>query len=175
MIDLKPACAEMRNVLAALTDRHLAEPTPCAEYRVRDLVEHVDQVAHGFIGLAGGSSSEEDSPVAHVMGLGDAWDDSAAWDGSSGGDVGLSNATWGKIALTEMVVHGWDLAVASGQTFELPEDTLQACLAHVATFVPNAPVPELWGTPVELAPGASSLHRILAVTGRDPEWRPQPV
>jgi hypothetical protein len=50
---------------------------------------------------------------------------------------------WGKITLTELVVHGWDIATATGQPFDLPEHTLQACFQHVATFVPNAPVPGL--------------------------------
>ena len=52
---------------------------------------------------------------------------------------------WGKITLTELVVHGWDIATATGQPFDLPERTLQACFQHVATFVPNAPVLGLWG------------------------------
>lgn len=33
---------------------------------------------------------------------------------------------WGRIALTEIGLHGWDLATATGQPFELPEGTLQA-------------------------------------------------
>ena len=82
----------------------------------------------------------------------------------------LSNETWGRIALTELVVHGWDLAVATGQrideSFDLPEHTLRACLDHVAEFVPDAPFPELWGTPVVVAPDAPLLDRILAITGR---------
>ena len=59
-------------------------------------------------------------------------------------------------------------AKATGQSLDLPEHTLQACLDHVAKFVPNAPVPALWGPPVEVAPGAALLDRIVAITGRAP-------
>src|ERR1700686_436674 len=62
----------------------------------------------------------------------------------------LFNPTWGKIAPTQLVVHGWDIATATGQAFDLPEHTLQACLEHVAVFVPNAPSQDLWGPPVEV-------------------------
>ncbi|WP_302563609.1 hypothetical protein [Catellatospora tritici] len=38
----------------------------------------------------------------------------------------MTNEMWGRIALTEIGLHGWDLATATGQPFELPEGTLQA-------------------------------------------------
>jgi hypothetical protein len=66
------------------------------------------------------------------------------------------------------VVHGWDIATATGQPFELPDVTLRACLDHVAAFLPNAPAPALWGPPVEVDRGATLVDRIVATAGRVP-------
>ncbi|WP_378735943.1 maleylpyruvate isomerase family mycothiol-dependent enzyme [Nocardia brasiliensis] len=138
-------------------------PTPCAEYTVADLIDHIDEVAQGFAAIAREDTGEPDGTVAEaapehsaagrcliaarVRALGRAWDDQAAWHGDTAltADVVLSNQMWGKIALTEMVVHGWDLTAATGRPCTLPAATLRACLAHVVDFVPNAPVPALWG------------------------------
>ncbi|MFF3489561.1 hypothetical protein ACFYXC_41015 [Streptomyces sp. NPDC002701] len=38
----------------------------------------------------------------------------------------------------------------------------------VAEFAPNAPVPQLWGTAVEVDAAAPLLDRVLAITGRTP-------
>ena len=186
MIDLKPACHRMIGVLAGVTDDQLTSSSPCTQYTVGDLIDHVDQVSQGATALArrtvlpdAGAAPDaahldprwRDSVARHVRELGEAWDDPAAWQGSGSGSVpgpDLSNETWGKITLTELVVHGWDIASATGQPFGLPEHTLQACLDHVAEFVPNAPVPALWGPPVDVAPGAALLNRIVAITGRAP-------
>ncbi|GAA1989967.1 TIGR03086 family metal-binding protein [Amycolatopsis minnesotensis] len=180
MIDLKPACHRMADLLAGVTDDQLTGPTPCAEYTVADLVTHVDGVAQGFASLArrtGGEQAEltfadgwPDGTAEHVRALGEAWDDTAAWEGSTAvaADLALPNELWGRISLTEMVVHGWDLARATGQPFALPEETLLACLDHVTEFVPKAPVPELWGTPAQVADDAPLIDRIVAVTGRTP-------
>jgi len=181
VIDLKPACHRMIDVLVGVTDDQLTSASPCTEYTVGDLIDHVDQVSRGATTLArraaelpgpGGAHRDarwRDSVARHVLELGEAWDDPAAWQGSGnvpGSD--LSNEMWGKITLTELVVHGWDIAKATGQPFDLPEHTLQACLDHVAEFVPNAPVPALWGPPVDVAPDAALLDRIVAITGRVP-------
>jgi uncharacterized protein (TIGR03086 family) len=110
-----------------------------------------------------------DIVTQHIGELGEAWDDPLAWQGSANvPGLDLSNEMWGKITLTELIVHGWDIAKATGQSFDLPERTLQACLDHVAKFVPNAPVPALWGPPVDIAPDAALLDRIVAITGRAP-------
>jgi len=101
--------------------------------------------------------------------LGEAWDDPTAWEGTGnlpGSD--LPNEVWGKITLTELVVHAWDIAKATGQRFDLPERTLRECLDHVAEFVPNAPVPTLWGPPVDVEPDADVIDRIATMTGRAP-------
>ncbi|MFG3257790.1 TIGR03086 family metal-binding protein [Streptomyces sp. NPDC048172] len=180
VIDLKPACRRMSEVVEGVGDGQLDGPTPCAEYDVSALIGHVAQVARGFAAVA---RKEEagDGPLSappeegwrealakELGALGEAWDDPAAWEGESGGaGVELPNALWGRITLTELVVHGWDLARATGQPFGLPEETVHACYAHVAEFVPNAPLPELWGTPVEVPENAPLLDRLLGITGRD--------
>ena len=180
MIDLKPACDQMIEVVSGIAKEQLSGPTPCTEYTVGDLIDHVDLVAQGATALARGSELPDTGYshlepdwqgtfVHHLQALGEAWEDPAAWEGSGnvpGSD--LSNLTWGKITLTELVVHGWDIAIAIGQPFDLPEHTLQACFDHVAVFVPNAPLPDLWGPPVEVPPDAALLVRILAITGRAP-------
>ncbi|MER6988069.1 TIGR03086 family metal-binding protein [Saccharopolyspora hirsuta] len=179
MIDLKPACLRMTELVAGIADEQLDLPTPCTEYAVRDLVAHVDEVARGFASVARGDLEQPPVPelgadwrstvAGHVRDLGVAWDDEAAWRGSAdAAGVELSNEVWGRIALTEVVVHGWDLARATGQPFALPEETLRACLEHVEEFVPKAPIPELWGEPVDVPAGAPVLDRIVAITGRKP-------
>ena len=186
MIDLQPACQGMVEVVQGTTDDQLALATPCDEYTVGDLVDHVDLVTRGALALARRDEAElartADGPrpthrepdwrsvlADQLAALGAAWADPVAWQGG-GGVPGsdLSNETWGKITLTELVVHGWDLARATGQPFDLPVPTLRACLDHVAVFVPNAPVPTLWRPPVVVAPDAPLLDRIVAITGRRP-------
>jgi uncharacterized protein (TIGR03086 family) len=175
----------MIEVLAGVSDDHLGSPSPCTEFTVGDVIDHIDQVSRGATALARRdrqlpsidtgqdaahlASDWRERVTEHVRALGKAWDDPAAWqdrDNVPGSD--LSNETWGKITLTELVVHGWDIAKATDQPFDLPERTLQACLDHVAEFVPNAPIPELWGLPVDIALDASLVDRILAITGRTP-------
>lgn len=190
MIDLKPACQRMIDLLAGISDDQLTSSSPCTECTVGDLIDHVDQVSRLFTALALRDADElqgvatgpdaahldpdwRGSIPQHVRALGEAWDDAAAWQGSGnlpGSD--LSNEMWGKITLTELVVHGWDIAKATGQPFDLPEPTLRGCLDHVATIVPNAPVPALWGPPVDVASDATLIDRIVATTGRAPDARP---
>ncbi|MCE7009819.1 TIGR03086 family metal-binding protein [Kibdelosporangium philippinense] len=169
MIDLKPACQAMADVLVRVTDSQFTNPTPCSEYTVADLIAHVDEVATGFGAMAGGEVSS--GVVERVLALGKAWDSPSAWQGSSvAAGLELPTSVWGKIALTEIVVHGWDLAKATGQPFDLPEDTLRACYEHVVVFVPEAPIPSLWGPRVFVGSDAPLLEQIVAITGRAPSF-----
>jgi uncharacterized protein (TIGR03086 family) len=184
MIDLKPACVEMIDLLQGVTDDQLTWPSPCAAYSAGDLIDHIDQVSEQFTALAakvnGSQSAVTPSSshlgatwrigvARHIRALGAAWDDPAAWSGNPGlPALDLPSEVWGKIALTEMVVHGWDVAQATKQFFDLPEQTLRACFDHVREFVPSAPVPELWGPTTHADDDATLLERIVAITGRQP-------
>jgi uncharacterized protein (TIGR03086 family) len=164
MIDLKPACARMIDLLAGVSDDQRTDPTPCSEFTVAELIDHVDEVARGFAGVA-----RTDSIAESLKLLAEVGDDPATWQGSTdAGGLELPNEVWGRIVLTELVVHGWDLAKATNQPFDLPEQTLRACYAHVVDFVPNAPVPSLWGPAVEVPTDAPLLARLVGITGRTP-------
>jgi uncharacterized protein (TIGR03086 family) len=181
MIDLTPACRELSALVTGLTDDELENPTPCTEYSVSQIVAHLDGGARVFTAMAAKKADEQPELVIGAAGwrgtfadcieaLGAAWNDPGAWQGSSAGaGVELPNETWGKIALTEVVVHAWDLAKATGRSVELPEETVQACFDHVAGFLEAPPVPELWGPPLEAGPDAPLLDQVVAITGRKPQ------
>src|SRR5271167_3518003 len=100
----------MIEVLAGVADDRLTSPSPCTEYTVGDLIDHVDLVAQVATALALGSSELPDTGYSHlapdwrhtvtqhVRALGKAWDEPTIWEGMGnvpGSD--LSNLTWGKI------------------------------------------------------------------------------
>ena len=186
-LDLRPAARQFAALLQGVHDADLDRRTPCDEFSVALLVDHVDKGCRGLATLAGapltGADDTADPPDAdhlvdgwreavgeHAVALAAAWSDPAAWDGSSpvAPGVDLPNATWGRIALAELVVHGWDLARATDQRFDLPEDTLRPCLDHLLVFVPTAPVPGLWGEPITVPPDAPLCDRMAAAAARRP-------
>ena len=136
MIDLKPACQHLSKLVAGIGEEQLDNSTPCPEYAVRDLIEHLDESARGFAAAAGADA--DTTPLvagslphgwrellgSRLKTLGEAWDDPAAWQGRTdfGGGLDFSNEEWGKIALTEVVVHGWDLSKATGSALRTARD-----------------------------------------------------
>ncbi|HEY2191824.1 MAG TPA: TIGR03086 family metal-binding protein [Actinomycetospora sp.] len=184
MIDLTPACEATAALVADLHDDELVLPTPCDAMDVAGVVAHLDLAGQGFTLIARRATGEPSPPfgpergptwrpdVAAVLAeLADAWHHPATWEGASGTGVELPNATWGLVALTEVVVHGWDLARATGRPLRFPDDVLRVTLEHVRAFVPTAPVPALWGTPETLPDTTPLLDRVVAATGRTPEGR----
>ncbi|NEA34825.1 TIGR03086 family metal-binding protein [Streptomyces sp. SID13031] len=180
MIDLQPACRRLSELVARIGGDQLGNRTPCTQYSVRYLLDHVDEGARGFaqaastVDEAAGAALDFDGDWRQVLGhrlhvLGKAWDDPAAWAGQADlGGLELPNEVWGRIALTEVVVHGWDLSKATGLPFVLPEETTQACYDHVAGFLAQPPVPELWGPPVEVHAEAPLMDRLVGIAGRRP-------
>jgi uncharacterized protein (TIGR03086 family) len=81
-------------------------------------------------------------------------------------------AAMGVIALNEVLVHGWDLAVATGQRYEVDPAAAQRCLQFARELAAGAPEVRngMFGPEVPVPEDADSFDRLLGQTGRDPGW-----
>ena len=191
-IDIRPAAAQMVGVIALVPDDALDAPTPCAELTVGQLIGHVI----GFAEVFALSAKKELGPMTatppqpddgdlapgwqqraaeHLSVLGEAWQADDAWDGmTQAGGVDLPGAIAGRVVLDELIVHGWDVARATGQPFEPDEGHLREVEGTVAQLRGDntGEVPGLFGPVVAVPANASPLERVLGLTGRDPSWTP---
>ena len=189
MIDMRPAAQRTISVVTSVTDEQLDLPTPCPDASVGDLIDHLGVFAVAFLAAARKEAKERAAPppapsganlepgwrervARDLVALADAWRDPRAWDGSTfAGGMELPAGVVGLVALDELVVHGWDLAVATGQPYEPAAGEIDAAVEFVDSF--EAPRDgALFGPIVPVADDAPALDRLLGLTGRDPSWRP---
>src|SRR6202046_889782 len=100
-----------------------------------------------------------------------AWADPAVWDREL--DVmGAKTpaADVGALMIAEMVLHGWDLAAATGQDYAVSDRAAEAALGAGAANAELYRQYKGFADPVPTAAGAPILDRVLALSGRDPAW-----
>jgi uncharacterized protein (TIGR03086 family) len=187
MIDLTPACGRTADVLAHVNDDQLAAATPCEKMRLDALMAHIGGLALAFAAAARKDFGElTDTPPVdaaqldsdwrsaypvRLAELARAWGDPAAWMGMTrAGSVDLPADVGGLVALTEVVVHGWDVARATGQGYGVDDHVAEAVLAHLCQFAGGEPIEGLFGPAVPVPDDAPVLDRIVALSGRDPKW-----
>ncbi|WP_189049004.1 TIGR03086 family metal-binding protein [Micromonospora sonchi] len=168
-------------VVRAITDDQLDLPTPCREYAVRDLLNHLYEVVVNFQTLAARKPvAWADKPDHLVEGWRDqfavqarrlieAWSDPASEQGVSPG-MGMPQSVVGGMALLDLTVHGWDLAVATGQEYEPAPEALPALQELTGQLAPQARQMGVFAEPVAVDAALPDLPRLLALTGRDPAW-----
>jgi uncharacterized protein (TIGR03086 family) len=188
VLDLAPATNMLAELVGGVRDDQLTDPTPCADTSVAALLDHLDGMPYAFALAArkqeppGGSqppvaNADHLTPdwrtriPARLEQLADAWRDPEAWSGSTNvGGIDLPGHVAGLVAINELVVHGWDLAVATAQRYQPDEDLVRAALEFVRPTVAQNPAgtPGLFGPPVSTTEGATVLDTLIALTGRDP-------
>jgi uncharacterized protein (TIGR03086 family) len=193
-IDLRPSAQRLAALVRGVPDETLADPTPCADYSVGDLLDHLNGMCVAFTAAAvkdlGPATSVGPSADGSRLGdgwrtripaqlacLADAWRERDAWGGmTQAGGVDLPGDIAGLVALDEIVVHSWDLARATGQNYDCDPASLDA----VHQFVAGLSEPgqetlrdEIFGPAVDVPDDAPHLDRVIGLTGRDPAWRPR--
>ncbi|MBO2465823.1 TIGR03086 family metal-binding protein [Actinomadura violacea] len=191
--DLAPAARRLAELIGTLPDERLEAPTPCADTSLATLIDHVDGLSLAFAMAAakdipeGGTQPPSADGASLAPGwrtrvperldaLAAAWRDPSAWEGmTEAGGVQMPGEVMGRVALNELVVHGWDIAKAGGLSYDSGEAEVQECLVFVGQAVEQSGgkgTPGLFGAPVAVPDGASPLDRLIGLTGRDPSWRP---
>lgn len=183
MTDAADAAAR---TVASVDPGQLGQPTPCDEWDTRALVNHlVLWTSYSLEARAHGGSVDEklmDRDFAAEPGFADAyraqldraldaWSDPAVWEGTL--DVMGSATPAADVAglnLAEMVLHGWDLAAATGQQYTVSDRAAAAALTAVEANAELFRQYKGFADPVTVAPGAPALDRVLAASGRDPSW-----
>jgi uncharacterized protein (TIGR03086 family) len=168
------ALAACRSVLGRLTADDLARPSPCAEYTAGEVGEHVVRSMVLLASVAGGSVADS----------GEGWLDErvtvtseaalAAWrrrglDGSV--PVGRSTLPASlavEIIPLELLVHGWDIARATGSGIDVPPEAAEYVLGRARSLVTPDKRGRSFAAEVPAGPSATVLERLIAFTGREP-------
>ncbi len=193
---LDRAIATGASVIARVRPDQLAAPTPCAEIDVRAMLGHLVAVLDRIAALGHGEdpfavtethASDDgwsDAWTTSARRAADAWRDDAVleqpmalpWIQGNGAEVLASY-------FSELTVHTWDLAIATGQQPDW-DDTVVAAALAARDFIPaenrraffeeisNAMSLDEVAIPfaeqVPVADDAPAIDRLLAWNGRDP-------
>lgn len=180
---LDAAAGSALPVVRGIDDSRLGAPTPCAEYDVRALIGHLSQVVVNCTALAAKRDADSGETPDAVTGdwrerfgeeaaaLVEAWAAPGAEDGTTGA-MGFPARTVGQMVLGDLTVHAWDLARATGQAFTPDADVVDEIRPAMEAMAPKAREARVFGEPFPVPDGASPFVRVLALTGRDPDWQP---
>jgi uncharacterized protein (TIGR03086 family) len=174
---LAAAAARTVPVIQGIRDDQLGHPTPCDDFRVHELFNHLYQNVGNFTDLAERKEPDSSTTPDEVIGdwrtrfaeqterLVEAWSDREALEGVSPGS-GMPQEMVAGLALLELTVHGWDVARATGQRYT-PDPAAVALLIPLFEQVGQQGRDlGLYADVVEVAPGAGDFERLLALTGR---------
>jgi uncharacterized protein (TIGR03086 family) len=191
MIDLEPVTEQMAAIVGNIGEEQVAGPTPLERTNVADLLTHVLGLTIAFrdaaakisgpttdvLPEADGADLPTDWRYSMLQRLGElarAWRAPEAWQGDTvAGGIAMSAEQAGAVVNNELVLHGWDLAVATDQPFAVAAENLEASWEFVVN-TPDTPDARegLFGPRLPIADDAPLLDRTLAYAGRDPFWRP---
>lgn len=182
------------DIVNAVRVHHLDLPTPCAGWNLLDLLAHMTVQHRGFAAAASGYGADPemwrpetvraavaDDPGTTYAAAATAALAAFATDGALEATFALPDfgpgATFpGAVAMgfhfVDYVVHGWDVAAALGEPFDLPPDVISAVLPLVLA-VPDGDFRGIAGSPFAPAlepEGSGDLDRILRHLGRRPDW-----
>jgi uncharacterized protein (TIGR03086 family) len=179
------------DVVAGIAAADLSRPTPCAEWTLGDLLAHMTVQHNGFAAASAGRGADPEvwkvsapgpDPVAEYAIAAELVIAAFAEPGVLERGFALPEIMPGvefpgaqavSFHFIDYLVHGWDVARALGQQYELDADLVQAAVP-VAEAVPGGErrlrpgAAFRPGLPVRV--GAGPLDRILAMLGRSADW-----
>jgi len=173
------ALAAAQRIAGGVRPDQLSLPTPCSEWDVRALLNHVVTGNLLFTANVRGEAPPDrsidhlgDDPAAALATTGrdlhDAFLAPGVLERSHPSPMGeMPGAVLVSMRTTELMVHGWDLARATGQPADLPEDLAERALTQLRPRLGGASREGMPFAAEQPAPdGASAADRLAAFLGR---------
>jgi uncharacterized protein (TIGR03086 family) len=161
-------------VIVGIRPDQLEEPTPCAGFTVRGVLEHM--IAGGTVFAAayrGEAPPEPDltDPIggcaAMLAGLADAVSTPGALDRTIQAPFGeVDGETFARFVVLDGLVHGWDMAVGTGQAYAPPDELVAAAQAFAEATLDPLRDGDTFAAAVPTGPEATPIQKLAAYTGR---------
>jgi uncharacterized protein (TIGR03086 family) len=173
LLDLYGRASEWTGGLVAGATQNLDVPTPCDEWDVRTLMNHMLDTQHYFVSTARGEEASPPSPHPPER-LGE--DPVATFEKvrldalrtfGAEGVIEKTGPSLG-IAFSDLLVHGWDVAKATGQDATMPEGLADAAYAMIHGRLTDEQRKGVFKPEVAVAASANAQDKLLAYTGRNP-------
>lgn len=156
-------------------------PTPCEGWSVRDLVAHVIDTQREFLArqdVDAGPAPDLADPAAawqtHLHRVTTVLVQRGIAEREYDGFFGRTtiSATMADFYGWDLLVHGWDVARATGQDWSISDDTAAAMHATADGWGQALYAEGICAAPVDVPQDASATDVLLARLGRDPSWQP---
>ncbi|MFG2985465.1 TIGR03086 family metal-binding protein [Streptomyces sp. NPDC048258] len=176
--DLARACEAVGDLIAEVRPEQWKAPTPCAEWTVREVVDHLVGMDLVFAAMIEGGPMPErgadrlgDDPAgAHrssSASLRAAFSRPGVLERSYRGALGsATGAERLQIRLYDLLAHGWDIAQAAGIPARLPEDLAEQALAFVRVQLSTQSRAGRFAEPQPVEETAPAIDRLAAFLGR---------
>ena len=181
--DLARASAATGDLIDRIGADQWASPTPCTEWTVRDVVNHLVGLNLVFVAMFEESPMPERGTDRLGADPAEAYHRSAqallvaaagpgvlerSQETSVGVATGAERLRW---RIADLLTHGWDLVQATGVVAELPDDLAEQALAFARAQLPGQPRAGRFADPQQIADDAPAIERLAAFTGRPVPWR----
>lgn len=181
---VKPATDIVATIVREATDVDLDAASTCGDWTVRELVDHWAGTTKAMARLGAGEALDPENPwggpavsggdwqaviVSNLSAIADGWSRPEAWEGQlDAGGRTMPAAALGDMMLVEVLLHGWDLAVASGQELSVPAEVGEQAQRIIDETGDWGREMHVYGPAVDVPSDASAFDQALAGAGRDP-------
>jgi uncharacterized protein (TIGR03086 family) len=176
------ALESTRRFVAGVKATQWSAPTPCEGWDARALLNHVVAGNLWAVELAGGKTIADvgDRLDGDVLGndplaayehsanrAGDAFAAPGALDAPCAVSYGpVTGSIYAGHRFLDVLIHGWDLATATGQEATLDPVLVEGCWVVIEPQAEMLKASGMFGGEVSVPPGASAQTRLLAALGR---------
>lgn len=168
----------LAGVVGGLSPADLDKPTPCDDFTVRGVLEHMVGGATAFAAAYRGTEPAEPATAAGpddvLAGFGPALGDLAAaihepgaLDRQVAAPFGtVPGDTFARFVVLDGLIHGWDMATATGQAYDPPAPLITEVEAFARQALDPLRDGQTFGPAVEPPAAATPMERLAAYSGR---------